>query len=332
MTKFKRNKLIESCHNKGKSQKGIGEIFNLSQSAVSHILKSIKGKEKDDYIETRGVKNRLTEEQKKELITILKKDPSEYGFFLWNKWSIQSIIKTKFEVSYHQNYIYKIMQCINFTSQKPATKDYRQNKELVKEFKEKKVVEIKKKMTDENRTLLFQDEAAVRLLPSISNTYAPIGETPTLECDVKNKEYVSIAGVISEKGDFYFEVREKEGFKQRGLTRFLDHVKVNFLGLLGLIWDNASSHKSETVKEYLRQQNQKNPKIWLANIPPHSPELNPIELLWGVAKKRLANYFVKNTKELKIIVTKVLNEIKEDRELIKSFFKHKELECYQFFS
>lgn len=144
MTKFERNKLIEGCHNNGKTQKEIGRIFQLSQSSISQILKAIKGKEKDDYVETRGVNSRLTEEQKEELKLILKKDPSEYGFSLWNKWSVKSIIKHEFDISYHENYIYKIMKYINFTSQKPATKDYRQNEELVKHFKEKKIVDVKK--------------------------------------------------------------------------------------------------------------------------------------------------------------------------------------------
>jgi transposase len=144
MTKFERNKLIEGCHNNGKTQKEIGEIFGLGQSSISQILKSIKGKEKDDYIETRGGKPKLSDEQKKALELILRESPSEYGFFLWNKWSIQSIIKTKFGVSYHQNYIWKIMECINFTSQKPATKDYRQSEEKVAVFKDQKIIEIKK--------------------------------------------------------------------------------------------------------------------------------------------------------------------------------------------
>lgn len=332
MTKFERNKLIESCHKRGKSQKEIGEIFNLAQSTVSQVLKSIKGKEEEDFIETRGVKPKLTEEQKQKLAITLRKDPSEYGFFLWNKWSVQAIIKREFKVSYHENYIYKIMQCINFTSQKPAVKDYRQNEEKVCNFKEQKVIEIKKKAEDENRTIIFEDEAAFRLLPCVSNTYAPIGETPLLNSDSKNKQYVSVAGAISKEGEFYFEVREMEGFKQRGLTRFIDHLKIKFRGLLLMMWDNAPSHKSDTVKEYLSQQNQQNPKIWLENTPPYSPELNPIELLWGVAKKRLANRFAKTTKELKKNVTEVLEEIQNDKELIKSFFKHEELECYQFFN
>lgn len=146
MTKFERDKSIETCHKKGISQKDIAEIFRLSQSSVSQILKSIKGKEKDNFIETRGAKSRLSKEEKEELKVILQTSPTTHGFFSWDKWSIQSIIKTKFGKSYHENYIYKIMRCINFTSQKPATKDYRQNEELVRDFKEKKVIEIKKKL------------------------------------------------------------------------------------------------------------------------------------------------------------------------------------------
>ena len=37
------------------------------------------------------------------------------------------------------------MECINFISQKPATKDYRQSKEKVAIFKDQKIGEIKKK-------------------------------------------------------------------------------------------------------------------------------------------------------------------------------------------
>ena len=145
MKKIERNKLIKSCHEKGRSQKEIGEIFNLSQSAVSQILILYKDREKGDFIETRGVKDRLSKAQKNELKSILCKKPSEYGFFVWNKWSVQSVIKTELGVSYHENYIYKIMRDIKFSPQKPATKDYRKNTELVNVFKEEKIQDIKKK-------------------------------------------------------------------------------------------------------------------------------------------------------------------------------------------
>ena len=85
------------------------------------------------------------------------------------------------------------------------------------------------------------------------------------------------------------------------------------------------------VKSYLSEQDKENPAIWLENIPPYSPELNPIEQLWGYVKKKLSNRFFKTTKQLKQAVIDVLNQVKKNKKLIISFFKNKELECYQFF-
>ena len=187
-----------------------------------------------------------------------------------------------------------------------------------------------KKAQAENRRIVFQDETAVRLMPSVRKTYAPIGQSPEIQLDTKNKGYVSVSGSISSDSYFYFEVREGEGFKQKGLTRYLDNNSADCLDRLLVVWDNAPSHQAKTVKNYLKQQAE-TPRIWLVNIPPYSPELNPIELLWANLKHRLANRFFQNTKQLKEAVTNELQQIKNDKELIISFFKHKELDCYNFF-
>lgn len=157
-----------------------------------------------------------------------------------------------------------------------------------------------------------------------------MGQTPIIECDVKNKSFVSISGVISSDGYSYFEVRESEGFKQKGLTRFIDNIVADSRDKILMVWDGAPSHTSTTVKSYLNAQNKDNPIVWLAQLPPYSPELNPIEQVWGILKKRLANKFIKTTAELKKAVTDTLNEMKQDVQLIKSFFKNKDLICYQF--
>lgn len=332
MVKFDRNKSIYECHKKGISQIEIGKIFNLSQSSVSEIVIAMKNGATPNEIEPRGAKSKLTNAQKTELSSILKKSPTEHGYFVWDKWSIQALIKQQFEVDYAENYIFYLMRCINFSSQKPKKKDYRQKPEKVADFKENKVPFIQEKIDSDDRRLTFQDEAAVRLVPCIRSTYAPVGETPELKCDAKNKAFVSISGAISPDGYSYFEVREKEGFKQQGLTRFLDNLWADSQDNLLVVWDGASSHKSKTVKSYLAKQNEEKPRIWLENTPPYSPELNPIEQAWGWIKREMANQFYKTTKELKIAVTKKLDELKENKSLIKSFFKHKALACYQFSS
>lgn len=143
---------------------------------------------------------------------------------------------------------------------------------------------------------------------------------------------MSVAGVIACNGFSYFEVRIKEGFKQGGLTRFLDNAWAACSKNLLVVWDNASSHKSQTIKAFLAKQCKLKPRIWLAHIPPYSPELNPIEQVWAYLKRTLANYAAKNVFELKNKVLKTIHQLQNCKHKIPAFFKHKELECYHFFN
>lgn len=119
MTKFERNQSIYKCHKEGMSQMKIGEIFNLSQSAVSLIIIQMKNGASPSLKETRGSKSKLSDSQRLELAVLLKKPPSDHGFSVWNKWSIQALIKNQFGVKYHENYIFQVMKDIGFSSQKP---------------------------------------------------------------------------------------------------------------------------------------------------------------------------------------------------------------------
>lgn len=145
MTKVERNGYILGCHKVGLSQQEIGDIYSLSQGAVSQILNKMKSGASECVVENRGAKCKLNEEQLNQLSAILLKSPNEYGYQVWNKWSIKFIIEKEFGVNYHQNYIYKIAMRIGFSSQRPQLKDYRKKPEKVEEFKTTTVPEIKKK-------------------------------------------------------------------------------------------------------------------------------------------------------------------------------------------
>ena len=144
MTKLARNKSIYECHKKGMTQTEIGEIFFITQGAVSQIITSIKNRGLEEKTATRGVQSRLSDTEKEQLKSLLLKSPKDYGFFTWDKWSIKSLIKQEFDVDYHENYIWHLMKCINYSSQKPQVKDYRKDAQKVQVFKEKTAVSIKK--------------------------------------------------------------------------------------------------------------------------------------------------------------------------------------------
>ena len=145
MTKLERNKAIYECHKSGIIQAEIGKIFSIAQSTVNEVLRLAKLGFFSPEQENRGATSKLTSVQLEELKTFLLKKPSEYGYHSWNKRSIKSLIKSKFSVDYHENYIWNIMKYIGFSTQLPQMQDYRKKQQLVDDFKEKKASEIKKK-------------------------------------------------------------------------------------------------------------------------------------------------------------------------------------------
>lgn len=147
MTKEKRNRLIYDRHKEGISQKEIGRLYGLSQSGVSEIIIACQKGIFCLAKETRGANPRLTKAEKEQLSKDLKeKKATDYGFAadIWDKWSLQVLVEKEFGVKYHENYMWKLMKEIGYSSQKPIKKDYRQDLKKVNEFKNEKAGYIKK--------------------------------------------------------------------------------------------------------------------------------------------------------------------------------------------
>ena len=55
-----------------------------------------------------------------------------------------------------------------------------------------------------------------------------------------------------------------------------------------MVWDNAGWHKSKKLREHLGEGNVLE-RIHLINMPPYSPDKNPIERVWGEGKRSISN-------------------------------------------
>jgi putative transposase len=108
-------------------------------------------------------------------------------------------------------------------------------------------------------------------------------------------------GFLETNGDlitFNSPKSKKEDFKI-----FLEKLRLKYESEITIvaISDNAKIHKAQIIKEYCSQN-----KIILVYLPPYSPQLNPIETLWRLLKKKLASRVFKTIQDLDISSENIL--------------------------
>lgn len=95
---------------------------------------------------------------------------------------------------------------------------------------------------------------------------------------------------------------QERSYKSPDVIGFLKVLLRNIKGKLLLIWDGASIHRSQTIKDFLA--NDAANRIHLERLPASAPELNPQEGVWNLLKRR----------ELKTVCCQTLQQL--DRELL----------------
>ena len=157
------------------------------------------------HYQGRGRKDKLTKEQKDELIKLIKAGPEANGFHcgVWNSAMIAEIIWLKFEVRYNLNYLSSLLKKLGFSYQKARFISDRHEEEKYelarKEWLEITLPAIIKKAKAENSVVLFGDEVSFAMWGSLSRTWAPIGQQPTVKTTGIRKG-LKMFGTIELKG------------------------------------------------------------------------------------------------------------------------------------
>jgi transposase len=75
---------------------------------------------------------------------------------------------------------------------------------------------------------------------------------------------------------------------------FLEHLRREVAGAMGIIWDGAPIHRSQVIREFLA--NGAAQRLHLERLPADAPELNPGEGLWpqlkGVERRHICGFDV----------------------------------------
>jgi len=170
--------------------------------------------------------------------------------------------------------------------------------------------------------IVFADEAGFMLDPVRRRTWAPRGHTPVIKLSEPHGR-ISVIGAITispKRTHFGFHfhlLADNANFHGDSVVRFIEEVHRRVRSPVTLVWDAIPIHSARPVRDYLGAHR----TIVVEPFPPYTPELNPVDNVWGYIKyNRLANYTSYNLDELRKRITAELRRLQKRPDLLESFF------------
>ena len=123
--------------------------------------------------------------------------------------------------------------------------------------------------------LYFGDESHFGLTPNVPYAWQT-KENPILLPAAKGR-FLNVVGLMNRKNKLFFEVLEST-FNSDKLICFMDHFVAQTIKKTIVILDNSPIHRSKKFKAKIQQWREQD--VYIFFLPPYSPELNLIEILW----------------------------------------------------
>src|SRR5262249_38337691 len=199
---------------------------------------------------------------------------------VWDARRVAMVIRSHFGVSYHPNYVARILHTTGFSVQKPqrilaladAAAQYRWETATKRE--------IARLARAKHRQIFFEDEMSLATQGTVHQTWARIAKTPSAPTFGRYKG-VKTFGLISSSA-FRYRVQTAY-FTQETFLTFLRDFRSAIDGFLIVIIDGAPYHKGAVVKDFLEIYRD---NFSLYYLPSYSPDLNPQEHVWRVFRKQ----------------------------------------------
>ena len=172
---------------------------------------------------------------------------------------------------------------------------------------------------------MFLDESGFLLVPSVTRTWAPRGQTPILRCAGRRSKISAISGIcVSPKRQriaLYAKFYSDKNIRSPQVVSFLGHLLKHLRGHVVLLWDSGRPHKGSLVKEFL----EKHSRLHTERFPGYSPELNPDEFIWNNLKRALANGAPENVHQLKRLLYPQFLRLRRSKKLLWSCVRASDL-------
>jgi len=174
-----------------------------------------------------------------------------------------------------------------------------------KEFKQakKEIQELKQQEQSGKIDLYYFDETGFDLTPTVPYAWQPNGET--IEIPSSKSPRINVLGFINTDNKFESFMFEASVNSDVVIACF-DSFSKTITNKTVVIIDNASTHTSKAFNKSIKNWEEKG--LFIKRLPPYSPELNLIEILWRFIKYKWLPFSAYNS--LKDLVNEVENVLK----------------------
>ena len=273
----------------GQEMEASAKRYGVSLQTVEHYIYQFILKQMASLVYKRpsGRPSKLTKSQRKELCRCIDDGPEKCGYDCgrWNTVLITDLIEKRFHKQYNLHYVAELLKQLGYTYQKARfVSDHLEGVSDKRKLWETKTWPQTLKLAQEKQAmLLFGDEASFAQWGSLSYTWAKVGQQPLVKTSGSRKAYKVFGLIDYFSGTFFYKTLSKGKFCSQSYQAFLLEVLAKTQGQLILIQDGARYHTSKAMNQFFADHTDRLTRV---DLPPYSPDFNPIEYLWRNLKSK----------------------------------------------
>jgi transposase len=298
---------------KGYSYSEVADILMIDESTIWRWKEAFEkgGMEqllKNDY---KGSEPYLSIEQQKELEAHLEKN-----IFLSAK-EVCHYVEKQYGIKYTSKGMTCLLKRLGFVYKKPkhlpSKADRTAQEQFIQEYEE-----LKATKNAEDR-IYFMDSCHPMHNSLLGYGWIKKGEEKFVKANT-GRERMNINGAYNIE-EHKVIVREDESINAQSTLSLIEKImEQQATGMIYLIADNAKYYRSKTVRGFL----EKHPRVKIIFLPPYSPNLNLIERLWKMIKKKVAyNKYYEKFSVFRETIMETFKNIRDCQQEMQSLMKEK---------
>lgn len=316
----KRKEVVEAIIYRNEPIVLVARIYNISQRTIFNWLARYRsgGWQALNEGSRQGRPKKINGDDLKWLydaITMGNPLNYQFSFCLWTLNTIRILLEKERNIKISKSSLSRLLNNLGLSSQRPLYKSYKQDPKKITEYLTNNYPKVVEEAKKHKARIYFVDEAAFSSDAHRGTTWGKKGKTPIIK-DSGSRFSFKLISAVSARGDMHFEAIEKN-MNSNKFIDFLKKLRSDAACPIFVIADNARYHRSQLVQSFLEQEQG---NIMMAFLPPYSPELNPDEQVWNHAKSEISKMPIYNKNDMKKAIISVMSSIKNNINLIKSFF------------